>query len=323
MAETLWLGVDLGGTDIKAGLVDRTGRARCRVCLTTEAEHGPQRVIDRLAEAIDQAAAKLSISLKDVGGVGIGAPGPMSHSKGMVYRPANLPGWDGVPLRELIQERTGRPTVLENDANAAALGEFWVGAGRDVQNMILLTMGTGIGGAVIEGGRLVRGHFENAGEIGHTIVQPDGLLCNCGQHGCLEQYASATATVRRAVHGIESGLPSVLAERHWAGRQIDAPAIVEAVHAGDALACQVWDETCKYLALACVNLQHLTNPELIVIGGGMSAAGEVLLERVESHRRRMAWKTFDDRPRLALAALGNDAGFVGAGYAARLAFEKT
>jgi glucokinase len=201
---------------------------------------------------------------------------------------------------------------LENDANAAAFGEYWAGAGKGVSDLVMFTLGTGVGGGVIVDGRLLRGFFENGAELGHIIVQPRGRRCSCNQLGCLEAYSSAYFLARVAEEMIQAGEPSSLKAKVDAGQILMAEDIVAAAKAGDALATKVWDQACYYLGLAIVNMEHMTNPERVVLAGGLIAAGDFLLERVRKHAQDLTWNLLDDLPAVLFATLGNDAGFIGA-----------
>jgi len=309
------VGLDLGGTHLKAAVVDDHGRVLHKMGSATRAERGVEAVLSDLAQAADVVITASEVERGDIAGVGIGAPGPLSPSRGLIYRSANLPPFQNVPIRDELARRTGLPVAFDNDGNAAALGEFWVGAGSPdasgpVRDLVLLTLGTGVGAGVILDGRLLHGHFENAGELGHTIVEPGGLPCPCGQRGCLEQYASAGAVARRMaaeLHG-KSGPARP-------GSDDDAmtcEAVADAARAGDPLATRIWDDACRYLAVACVNIQHTYNPAVVALGGGMSAAGDLLVDLVRDHLRQQRWRLADDLPRIVLAKLGNDAGVIGA-----------
>jgi glucokinase len=251
--------------------------------------------------------------------VGIGSPGPLSPSGGFLINPGNLPGWQGFPLRDRLSDRLAKPVVLDNDANLAAFGEYWGGAGHGVRNMALFTLGTGVGSGIILDGHVFHGFHENGAELGHTIIQPGGRPCSCGQFGCLESYSSATAAVAQAIEAAErhpdSHLRAILDDR-GAVTPLD---IEEACRAGDAAAVDVWETACRMLAVACVNTQHAFNVELIAIGGGMSGAGDLLLDSVQRHFSELTWNLAEDQPRIVLAELGNDAGMIGA---ARLALEE-
>lgn len=322
MTRQLFVGVDLGGTNIKAGLLDDQANLLARLSIATEAEHGPDHVIARIVQAIDQVLAQAGLPRQDVAGVGIGAPGAMSHKKGLIIAPPNLPGWHNVPLRDRVAALLGLPTVLENDANAAAWGEFWAGAGRGTDNMVMFTLGTGVGGGIIIDGQILRGAFDNAAELGHMIVKPGGRPCGCGQQGCLEAYSSAAATARRAIEAIQAGQDSSLKARLEAGQPVESRHVEQAARAGDPLAERIWDEACYYLAIACVNVQHFCNPQRVVLAGGMIGAGAFLLDRVRKHFDQQTWTVAQDRPEIALATLGNEAGLIGAAGAARLAHQQ-
>ena len=305
------VGIDIGGTDVKSGLVGADGRVVERRMIPTEASAGPPHVIARVIEVIrgfQKSAESLGF---DVVGVGVGAPGSIDARRGAVIAPPNLPGWVDVLMIEPIQRAVGLPTTLENDANAAVVGEHFCGAGRGTRDMAMLTLGTGIGGGLIVGGALWHGRFGNAGELGHTIIVPDGRPCKCGQRGCLETYASAANTAGRARERIAAGEPSGLADVLRRNGTLTAQDVVAAARIGDKLAAEVWDETCRLLAVACVNLQHTMNFERIILAGGMSAAGEALLKPVRAHFGRQMWHDIGDRPEIILAQLGNDAGFIG------------
>ncbi len=313
---TAAVGVDIGGTDIKAGMVASDQSILERRVIPTEASAGPEHVIRRvidLSNDFKQAASRRGVRLT---GIGIGAPGSIRAARGTVVSPPNLPGWTEVALVEPVSRAAGVPVTLDNDANAAVVGEFWSGAGRGTRDMAMLTLGTGIGGGVVLNGALWRGRHENAGELGHKIVIPDGRVCKCGQRGCLEAYASASTTAQRACELIAGGKRSSLADVVSRGETLTSKHVCTAARAGDALAREVWEETCRLLAVACVNLQHTLNLERIILAGGMSAAGDDLLRPVREHFGRQMWADIGDRPEIVLAELGNDAGFVGAAYLA-------
>jgi len=241
----------------------------------------------------------------------------MSHEEGIVYASPNLPGWENIPLRARFSAATGLPVTLDNDANVAAYGEFIAGAGKGTRDMVMLTLGTGIGGGIILNGRLHRGAFDNAAEIGHTIAVANGRPCPCGQRGCLERYGSANAVAERFVEALEAGEDSPLKASVEAGETLTAVDVERAAQAGDALAVRIWDETCLYLALACIDIQHTLNPECVVLGGGLIGAGDQLLKPVRGHFQQQSWQLAKDHPRIELATLGNDAGIIGAAALAR------
>lgn len=311
------IGLDLGGTNIKGGVCNADGRVLVKQSMDTQGNRGFEHVLERMARLAEELMARGGLPREAIAGVGIGAPGPMSHARGIVHAAPNLPGFVNVPLRDRLAARLGLPVVLENDANAAAYGEFVAGAGRGVRSLVMLTLGTGIGGGVVLDGRLWRGAFDNAGEVGHMIVVPDGRPCPCGQRGCLERYASANAVAQRLIDAVHDGAPSVLADRVGRGEALDARDVLAAMDAGDRTAGRIWDETCYFLAVCAVNLRHLLNPELIVLAGGLINAGPRLLQPTQAHFERLSWRLAPDAPRLALATLGPDAGLVGAALLAR------
>lgn len=315
MAANVAIGIDLGGTNIKIGVVRADGSVALRRSVETRAAEGVPAVLDRLAKLIDELVSDCGVTRADVSGVGFGAPGPLSHIRGFIFACPNLPGWVNVPLRDLFQERTKLPVAVENDANAAAYGEFVAGAGRGCRDMVMLTLGTGVGAGIVMNGALQRGAFDNAGEIGHVIAVPRGRPCPCGQAGCFERYASANAVRERFLEAAQAGEKTTVN----IGGKLTANDVAEAARKGDALATRIWDETCEHIALGCVNLQHMLNPQRVVLGGGLINAGEQLLDPVRRHFERLTWKIAQDQPRIEFAQLGDDAGIVGAAALARLA----
>lgn len=306
------VGVDLGGTNIAAGLLDAEGNVKSRLSIPTEVHRGKDQVVSNIITAAERAISEARIDRAEVIGIGIGTPGPMSHRRGLVINPGNLPCMQNVPLREIMEKRTGVRTTIENDANAAAWGEFWAGAGKDVNDLVMYTLGTGVGGGVIVDGKMLRGYFENGAELGHVIVNPGGRLCSCGQNGCVEAYSSAYFLARHAEELIRDGRPSSLKARMDDGEMLRAEHIVEAAKGGDALALEVWDRACYYLAVAIVGMRHVTNPQRVVLAGGLIAAGDFLLNPIRKYAAELAWKLLDDGPEICFATLGNNAGFVGA-----------
>jgi len=312
------IGIDLGGTNIKGGVLDASGTLVRRRSIETQTEHGFEHVFARLVQLVEDLIRDAGLTKSDVAAIGYGTPGPLSHKKGIVYASANLPGWKNIPLRERFSAATGLPVMLDNDANVAAFGEFVAGAGRGVRDMVMLTLGTGIGGGVIVNGELVRGALENAAEIGHMIAVPNGRPCPCGQRGCLERYGSANAVAERLVEAIQAGESSSLKARLEAGEAITSVEVAQAARAGDPLAVRIWDETCWYLAIGCVSLQHILNPARVVLAGGLIGAGEQLLAPVREHFHRQTWRLAEDFPQIELATLGGDAGVIGAATLARI-----
>jgi glucokinase len=320
VARKLAVGIDLGGTNLECGIVNDQGLVLHRATSPTNPERGADKVLDDAAALIENAIRAVGAAHDQIVGVGIGAPGPLSHRDGVIYRAANLPGWQNVLVPRRVTERVLLPATLENDGNVAAYGEWWVGAGQGVKSMVALTLGTGLGAGAVVDGQVVRGHFENALEVGHTIVEPGGRLCACGQRGCLEQYCSATGLRGRVKEALEVGEESSLADRIEQDELLGGFPVVEAARAGDPLAMRVWDDACRLLAVGCINIQHTFNPERIVLAGGMSRAREFLLDRVLDHVRRQKWSLHSDIPEIVIGQLDNNAGVIGAAGCALRAY---
>lgn len=303
------IGVDLGGTNIKAGAVTLQGEVLVRHRVSTLAEEGPDAVIGRICNAVHHCAVQLERQDATAVGVGVGSPGPIDLREGVVIEAPNLPGWDEVPLRDKVAEGAGLHCVLENDANAAALAEQWVGAGRGADSLVMFTLGTGIGGGIVLDGKVWHGTKGYGGEIGHMSINPDGPLCGCGNRGCIEAYASATAMVRRMQEAIDVGVETTLSGMSG---EFTARDICEAALSGDAAARQNFIETGTYLGVAVTNIVHILNPAVVVLSGGVIAAGELLMNPIQQEARGRLMGAFLDGLRICFAELGEDAGSIGA-----------
>jgi glucokinase len=312
-----YLGIDLGGTNIQSGVVDDTGRPVSSVSIETQADHGPEQGIQNLARAGRLAVESSGLSWDAIAGVGLGSPGTMDLSRGMLLQPPNLPGWDDLPIRDLLAAKLDKRTVLQNDANAAAFGEYWAGAGRNTKSLVMFTLGTGIGCGIITEGRIIEGRHSHGGECGHIIIQMEnGRRCGCGAYGHLEAYASATALVKRAQELLgDESVRSLL--RDVPLDEITSRAINEAAEAGDPLARRLMKETAYYLAVGAVTLLHTIDPDIVLFGGGMIAAGQGFLEDIQQHVQSMAFPAVAEGTRVEYAELGGDAGFIGAAGWAR------
>ena len=313
-----YVGIDLGGTNLKLGLVSPDGQILERLSTPTEAQAGPDHVLARMAQAVRDLGAKAGIDVADVAAVGVGSPGPLDSKAGVVLFTPNMAGWNNVPVRDTLQADLGRPVVLENDANVAAYGEFRCGAGRAVRNMFLLTLGTGVGGGIVLDGRLFRGTTDTGAELGHIIVQHNGRRCGCGNHGCLEAYASATAVVGRFAEAMAAGEATHLD----AGKDATCKDIFDAAAAGDRLAVRIVEETAEYLAIGITSILHVLNPEMVVLTGGMMGAGDAFLDQVRRHVGRTAFESARKGCTICWSTLGGDAGILGAALAAE-AFDRT
>jgi len=317
-----YIGVDLGGTYTKTGIL-RVADASMDVYGFTEAPTPTDSrdvLIDSIVDAVRKMLKENELPAAACRGLGIGAPGPLNRARGMILHLPNIPGMSDLPLRDRIGDALGIPAVLENDANAAAMGEYLFGAGRDVQSMIMLTLGTGVGGGIVVDGQILHGAHDIAGEVGHIIVEPGGRLCNCGQHGCLEQYASATFLAKHAAEEVHAGRKSLLANVLAEKGSIDAVDVNNARKAGDALAAEAWDSAVKHLAIGCVTLERMLDCELIVLAGGLVNAGADLLDPLQAYYRALDWKLSEQMSPLAIATLGSLAGIHGAAGVAWQAF---
>ncbi len=270
-----------------------------------------------------KAMAEHGLTRKDIVGVGVGVPGPLKISAGIMIASPNLPGIDNYPMAAKVSKGLGLPALLENDANAAAYGEYVAGAGKGGGDMVLLTLGTGVGGGIVINGKVLHGAHEIGAEIGHLIVEPEGEPCGCGQRGCLERYASATFMARHAIKLITDGnQKSSLRKVYDAKGDLDAKDVNEARKAGDVVAGEVWNRSAYYLALGCVSICRLLDPSQIILAGGLIKAGNDLLKPVTAHFRRQHWQLTDVETRIALAKLGTDAGVIGAAGVAWAAADK-
>jgi glucokinase len=317
MNKKVFAGIDLGGTNIKVGIFTAQLHLLAREVIPTEAAGGPDHVIGRIIKATMDVLARTGNDMRHVRAVGIGAPGPANIAEGVVASVPNMPGFENTPIKKILSDKMGVPVVFENDANAACWGEFVAGAGKGVKDMVLITLGTGIGGGVVSNGCLLHGFEDSAAELGHTIIYPGGRVCGCGQRGCVEAYASANATASRCVEALKDGRSSSLQGLLADKGGITSRHVFEYVEAGDELAAEIADGTARALAILCVNLVHTTGPELILFSGGMTAAGEALISRIRRFFDELIWTSRREHVKIALAALGEDAGIVGTAALAR------
>ena len=308
-----YVGIDVGGTNVKIGLFDTELELIRKTSITTEAEMGPDIVIDKMAKAVEDLLAEAGLAAQDIVAVGIGTPGPAKYSEGIIIRSTNMPKFKNVPICRMLNEKLGAPVVFDNDANVACWGEYAVGAGKGVKDMVFFTLGTGIGGGVVSNGELVHGCDENGAELGHMIIHPDGRKCNCGQRGCVEAYASADSTARRATEALEGGAQSSLKKILDEKGRVTSKDVYEHLAAGDELAKEITDGTAKALAITCINMLHTTEPRRIVFAGGMIAAGDILLNRIRDFFDEHIWTIKKEETiEICFATLGEDAGIIGA-----------
>lgn len=302
--------VDLGGTKIRSVVVDAGGAIRAADERPTEAERGQPAVMDRIVESVRAAVEAAGLGVADLAGIGVAAAGPVDFERGILLTGPNLPGWENVPVAAELAERFGRPAYLENDANAAAIGEHRFGAGRGVDQMIYLTISTGIGAGLILDGRLYRGVDGTAGELGHVPIDPSGPRDDCGLHGCLEVLASGTAIARMAREALRAGRATALKQSADRGA-VTAREVHAAALAGDPVAREILAGASRALALGLAGFINIFNPQLFVIGGGAANIWQVYVEPSFAEARRLAFARPAATARLARAALGSDSGALG------------
>ena len=312
------IGVDLGGTNIVVGVLPIDGGSGEVLALQnepTEAHRGAKYVVDKIVLLIEEARAQIVSqhggSRADFAGVGIGSPGPLNRPTGTVINTPNL-GWRNFPLRDLISNAVNLPAVLDNDANCATYGEWWLGAGRNVNTLIGITLGTGIGGGIVLNGEIFHGVSDSAGEIGHMTIEANGRKCPCGNYGCLEAYASGPAIARRAIEGLDAGADSLLNDLVNTVEEITAATVYEAAVNGDPYANEVMRETAKFLGAGVANVINIFNPDMVVIAGGVTKAGDHLFVPLRAEVRRRAFKSALDACEITSAQLPGTAGVIGA-----------
>jgi len=291
------IGVDLGGTNLRAAAIDSTGRMLGKVAGQTQLSAGPDAVVRDMVAAIVELRA--GFGEDRLAGVGIGSPGIIVMETGMIMETPNLPGFEGFPLRDRVNRALGAPVILENDANAAALGEKWTGAGKDVDDLILLTLGTGIGGGIIHRGEIMHGAVGMAGELGHIRVVPNGNPCACGNCGCLEKHASATAV-------------ATMARLMGLGSDLTAEDVCRLAEAGNPRAREVWRVAGQALGAALVSLINIFNPPLVLLSGGMLGAWDFFAPAMLDEVRQYCYVWRNSPARIEKALLGNEAGLYGA-----------
>lgn len=321
------VGVDLGGTQIRTAVL-HGATLESRIGLLTGEDPTPDRIIPRILQSIQQALDEAETTLDHIAGIGIGVPGPLNSRTGVVFAPPNLPGWNEVPLRDIFEEHFNLPIFVENDANAAALGEYMFGAGRGSNDMVYLTISTGIGGGVVIDGKILQGTSGTAAELGHMTIDWHGERCNCGNIGCLESITSGTAIAHRAnkmialgqgralldfalLHQKQEEIP--ISNSHLSALHVTAHTVAQAAQAGIPLACEIIATAAEALGVGLVNIIHIFNPELIILGGGVSQMGSLLLEPAMRIVEKRTMRFPRDAVRIVMAELGADVGLVGAG----------
>jgi glucokinase len=310
------VGVDVGGTNVVVGTVAADGSALYGLASEPTELDGPDRAIQQIVRMIHQSIAttqeELSRGEVEVLGVGLGSPGPLNTSTGMVLVTPNL-GWTNLPLRDLISAATGLRATLDNDANCAVLGEWWRGAAQGARVVVGITIGTGIGGGIVLHGKIFHGASDIAGEIGHVSIDPTGRSCKCGSYGCVEAYASGPAIARRAVEGVGAGARTCLADSVGGDlSKITAQTVSDAARAGDAYCSEVIRETARFLGSVIASLINIFNPDVFVVCGGVTRAGDILFEPLNQEVKRRAFAPAVSVCRIVPGALPGTAGVFGA-----------
>jgi glucokinase len=321
-SEVVVAGIDIGGTKIAVALENLSGKRIDARQLPTRVEIGPDAVIEAVSQMLTEMLEENRVRL---GSIGIGCPAPLDLEKGLVMAPSNLPDWKEFPIVRLFAERFKVPVVLDNDANTAALGEYNYGAGRGYRNIVYVTVSTGIGGGIILNGEIFHGVSAGAGELGHAIVQSDGgVRCNCGSTGCLETICAGVHIARRARERLAAGDPSLMNDLAANAGEVSAKTVVDAVRRNDKLAIEIWDETCRFLAIGIGNFITLLAPEAVIVGGGIAtAAGELLFEPLRRLIPNYVSMIPKDKINILPAELGGESGVAGALALARKAYSNT
>ena len=315
-----YLGIDLGATSVKTGVVSAEKELKATVAVDTAGKDA-KGVLEAIFTSARQAVANAGMTLDEITAVGVASPGPLDLEAGIICDSPNIRDWRNIPLSRLLKKELGIPAVLENDGNAAALGEYHRQLDPRIRILAMYTLGTGIGGGIVIDGKALHGAQGNAAEFGHIIVEPDGRQCACGQRGCVEAYASANSTAARAVEGLQQGCESSLGQVLQTAGALTAKDVADHARQGDAFAVKILDQSAYYLALLSVDVWHTVDPQRIVLGGGMAQAGHVLLDLVRRHFQQLCWHLQDTGDiEIVLAKLGNQAGMIGAASAAALAF---
>lgn len=323
----LFLGLDLGGTNVKAGVVDDAGHVLSSASLPTEGHLGPDHGVRQISAAGRLAVQNAGQTLDAITAVGLATPGTMDIPSGMLIDPTNLPGWTNYPIRRNVARELGRPTILQNDANAAAYGEYWAGEARHARSLAFYTLGTGLGGGLIVDDHIIEGEHSHGAELGHVILEMDnGRLCNTGQHGTAEAYCSAIALLKRFREALESGAATSVRAKIEAGAELTPRLIAEEAEHGDHLSLELIMEMARYLGVAITSAVHIIDPAMVLLGGAMTfgrdetKVGREFLQRVRTEFRLRTFPTLAAKTVITWASLGSDAGFIGAAGCARRAF---
>lgn len=328
-SQPLFAGVDVGGTNVKIGIVDDEGKIVAQTKFPTQPDKSPQVAIEQAEKELTQLLKTVQYDWEDVAAVGLGTPGPMDIKAGVILTPTNLPGWHDFPIREVLSEAVGKPVTFANDAGAAGFGEYWVGSGQSEDSMVLLTLGTGVGGGIIVDDYSIDGDHSHGAEVGHITIDTsaDARVCGCGQPGHLEAYASASALVERTIEAMgerETGEKTLLRDRIGEASPLSALMISEAATEGDKFALRMVKETAQYLGRGIALLAHVIDPGAFILGGAMnfggndSKLGQEFLADVMAETRKLVFPVLGKELIVRFAQLEGEAGFVGAAGLARV-----
>ena len=308
------IGIDVGGTNVKIALVDKSGKIIYSNSVPTYAKMGYEYTVNNIKQAIKDLMKETNTTAKDIDGIGFDFPGQVDYKTGVVKLAPNIPGWVNVPIAQMIEEEFHIPTRIDNDVRCAALGEMKFGAGQGCENFVCITVGTGIGSGLVVNGQLVRGASNAAGEIGHIKLQmKDGLICGCGDTGCLEAYASGPSIVAMAQDYIKGGKSTKFREMAAVeGGEITPYMVAKAAEAGDPVAKRIFAIVGEYIGIGLTSVINLLNPEKVIIGGGVAEAGDLLLDPIRKTIKERAMVVAGSAVEIVPAQLGNSAGVIGA-----------
>ncbi len=303
------VGIDIGGTKLATVVADKDGNILQKVRKPTESKKGPHHAVQLLLEMVNELLDIAGLRREDISGIGVSCGGPLDTKTGIIYSPPNLPGWDALPLKKMIESEFHTPTVVENDANASALAEARFGGGRGYDYVLYMTMSTGIGGGIVANGKIYHGANDSAGEVGHQILLPDGPLCGCGQYGCLEALCSGPAIARRAQEAIgDQSHTKILALADGHIDHVRSEHVLQAARDGDALAIALVEETAYYMGWGIANLVNILNPQIVLLGTIAVAAGDLLLDPIRRTVTEMAMQRPLETVKIMPAELGDAIG---------------
>lgn len=323
-SDVCYLGIDLGGTNTKAGVVTHDGQSLSSTSVPTEAARGPQVGMQNIFRVAEMAVSESGVGWDRIRAIGLATPGTMDIPAGMLVDPPNLPGWNDLPIRQLVEDHFQKTTILQNDGNAAAYGEYWIGAGHDAHSLVMFTLGTGVGGGIIIGDMIIQGEHSHGSECGHVILEMDnGRLCSSGQYGTLEAYASATALIQRCEEQLPAHPESRLNQLIDEHSAVTPILIAQAAEAGDKFADQLIMDTARFLGVGMTSVMHTINPNLFLIGGAMTFGrnetelGRRFIQRVRDEVAHRGFPVPVKNTRIEYATLGGAAGYIGAAGCAR------